>query len=319
MPWFHHRSDDEKRDEDEQRRREIAQEQDRQASLASLQGGGIPVPAQRRLDELRRREETFFTSDLSVNEFALARQAGFRPVTQVMGSSVYHVGWQRTPGQGFMRFSVAYTEELAVVSQAMNHARGLALGRLMEETERVGANGVIGVRVTRSEYEWAADMIEFQMVGTAVRSENVPKGRRPFLTNLSGQDFWKLFQSGYWPVGVVAGSTVFYVVGGWAAQMANNSFWMSRQNMEITEFAQGVSLARHRAMGLVYDQARSLQASGVVGMSIEQGQKEHKVDLGNDQERTDMICTFHAIGTGIVERDNGRVAPDIRAVVSLNG
>src|SRR5271167_2688158 len=37
-----------------------------------------------------------FTSDLSINEFALLHGAGFEPIELVMGVSVYHVGYQFT-------------------------------------------------------------------------------------------------------------------------------------------------------------------------------------------------------------------------------
>ena len=36
-----------------------------------------------------------FTSDLSINEFALLLGAGFEPIELVMGVSVYHVGYHR--------------------------------------------------------------------------------------------------------------------------------------------------------------------------------------------------------------------------------
>ena len=48
----------------------------------------------------RARPATIFTSDLSVNELALLGQAGYEPLGQVMGSSVYHVGWQYMPDSG---------------------------------------------------------------------------------------------------------------------------------------------------------------------------------------------------------------------------
>src|SRR5207245_9038436 len=36
-----------------------------------------------------------FTSDLSVNEFLLVAEAGFDPVGLVVGSSIYHIGYQQ--------------------------------------------------------------------------------------------------------------------------------------------------------------------------------------------------------------------------------
>ena len=51
-----------------------------------------------RLAELRPGQPGgIFTSDLSVNEFLLVREVGFRPLGLVLGSSIYHVGLQVGP------------------------------------------------------------------------------------------------------------------------------------------------------------------------------------------------------------------------------
>jgi len=56
---------------------------------------GVPQDAMRRLAELQPgRAGAIFTSDLSVNEFLLVREVGFRPLGLVLGSSIYHVGLQ---------------------------------------------------------------------------------------------------------------------------------------------------------------------------------------------------------------------------------
>jgi hypothetical protein len=52
----------------------------------------LPKDAGARLEEL---EHGLFTSDLSVNEFLLVKQAGFHPLGLVMGSSIYHIGLQK--------------------------------------------------------------------------------------------------------------------------------------------------------------------------------------------------------------------------------
>jgi len=66
------------------------------ASIASeLDAAGVPQDAMRRLAELQPgRAGSIFTSDLSVNEFLLVREVGFRPLGLVLGSSIYHVGLQ---------------------------------------------------------------------------------------------------------------------------------------------------------------------------------------------------------------------------------
>jgi uncharacterized protein YbjQ (UPF0145 family) len=314
MPFFHHKSDEEKQREQEEKQHRAEELELQQRSEESLKAGGIPVQAQRRLDDLRNRKGALFTSDLSVNEFLLSREAGLRPVSQVMGSSIYHVGWQRTPGQ----YSYyATSQELTVISQAMNHARNLALGRLLEEATRLDAHAVIGVRINRARYEWASDLLEFSAMGTAVRVEGGPVVERPVLSNLSGQEFWQLYRSGYWPVGVAAGSSVFYVVASWQTQMANNSFWGSFANMELQDFTHGLYTARHLAVGRVRSDAHTLGAHGVVGVTIDSSEQEHEVDLGNDQERTDMIFTFHALGTAIMPFQQKPQVPRVQQFVNL--
>ena len=60
------------------------------------QGSDLPVHARERLNIMRgdATHRALFTSDLSVNEFLLVREAGFDPVGLVVGSSIYHIGFQ---------------------------------------------------------------------------------------------------------------------------------------------------------------------------------------------------------------------------------
>jgi hypothetical protein len=67
-----------------------ALEQVTEESIRQLDGGGLPVLAERRLAALFGSSAERFTTHLSVSEFALARSAGLRSVSQVMGSCVYH-------------------------------------------------------------------------------------------------------------------------------------------------------------------------------------------------------------------------------------
>jgi uncharacterized protein YbjQ (UPF0145 family) len=103
--------------------------------------GDLPAHARQRLEEMRARN--LFTSDLSVSEFVLVREAGFDPVGLVMGSSIFQVG--RTLPH------VPHGEpgcEMVDVTRALYDARELAMGRMEEEAEALGADGVIGVRLT---------------------------------------------------------------------------------------------------------------------------------------------------------------------------
>jgi uncharacterized protein YbjQ (UPF0145 family) len=293
VPLFHRRTDEERRLEQEAKQSQQAEASVAEASLEALQHGGIPVHAQRRLEELRSRTDGFFTSDLSVNEFLLTRKAGLLPLSQVMGSSIYHVGW-RYIGRNMS------SGEIVSVTEALNEARIRALGRLQEEAARVGADIVVGVHLDRGAYDWAGDMIEFSAIGTAMKVTRGAHGDQPALTNLSGQDFWKLYQNGYWPVGVVGGSSVFHAIPSWGTWRANNTFFGGMWNQELTDFTQGLYTARHRATSRMHGEASELSAAGIVGMTIDRETEEYEVNLGNDQERTDMIVTFQTLGTAIV-------------------
>src|SRR6201988_4478394 len=98
-------------------------------------GIGVPPHARRRLAELQPgRPGAIFTSDLSVNEFLLVREVGFRPVGLVLGSSIYHVELQ------FGRWG--QSQELDVLAQAMFHAREHAMTRMEAEAKAHGSDGI---------------------------------------------------------------------------------------------------------------------------------------------------------------------------------
>jgi len=160
---------------------------------------GVPEDALRRLADSKAGTDTLFTSDLSVNEFLLVREAGFRPLGLVLGSSIYHVGIQAR------RWSS--NQELDVLSQAMYHARELAMTRMEAEAKALGADGIVGVRLEIEFKEFGNDLAEFLAVGTAVVADEQGGNWRnalgqPFTSDLSGQDFWTLIQSGYAPLGM---------------------------------------------------------------------------------------------------------------------
>src|SRR5581483_6681199 len=96
----------------------------------------LPQHARERLVEMRERK--LFTSDLSVNEFLLVKEAGFDPVGMVMGTSIYQVVPPKSAQAG----------ELVETTKALYHARELAMDRMEEECDALGADGVIGVRLT---------------------------------------------------------------------------------------------------------------------------------------------------------------------------
>jgi uncharacterized protein YbjQ (UPF0145 family) len=270
------------------------------------------VEAVKRLQDQKLLDGSFFTSDLSVNEFLLTQQTKLRPISQVMGSSIYHVGWRGiTAGTP--------TGEMSGPTTATNQARAQALSRMRQEASLLGAHVGAGVRPQLQRYEWAAGLIEFSFVGTAMRFEGLEPVESASLTNLSGQDVWKLYVSGFWPLGVVAGSSVFHVRPNWNTRRASaSSMWGSgRNNQELTDFTAGVYEARHLASRYMHDDATRLSCSGIVGMVIDQEAEEIEVSTGNNSDRTDMVFTFHAMGTAVTERVPEHTIPSLRQNIDL--
>jgi uncharacterized protein YbjQ (UPF0145 family) len=220
----------------------------------------LPPDAAARLEENRGK---LFTSDLSVNEFLLVKQAGFRPVGLVLGTSVYHVGVQVGRWSKNM--------ELDKLSQAMYHARELAMTRMEAEADRLGADGIVGVRLEIEFKEYGNDLAEFIAVGTAVVADAPPptgKWRNtrslPFTSDLSGQDFWTLIQAGYAPLGLVMGTCVYHI----AHQGMMSALGQVGQNVEIPQFTEALYDARELAMSRMQAEAEHLAAEGIVGVQL---------------------------------------------------
>ena len=221
------------------------------------------------------RQHHFFTSDLSVNEFLLVKEVGFQPLGLVMGSSIFHVGWHPVRG---------ISEELTTLTQALYHARELAMVRMEEEADALGADGIVAVRLTLNMHAWGANVIEFLAIGTAVKSE---KGsfrgpeNRPFTSDLSGQDFWTLLNAGYRPLGFVMGNCVYYV-----AQLGAQG----TQNIELKGPTEALYDARELAMERMQVEAEALEAAGIVGVTIDE----------NNHTWGPSILEFSAVGTAVV-------------------
>ncbi len=202
-----------------------------------------------------------FTSDLSVSEYVLLGEAGFEPLGFVVGSSIYHVGIQ------VGRWS--QNQELQVLSQAMYNARELAMSRMEAEAAHLGADGIVGVELRMQMYAWGQDVLEFVATGTAVRAEagtgahRTPEGR-PFTSDLSAQDFFRLLAAGAVPVSFVLGTCVYHI----AHQSAMQALRQAGQNQEMVQFTQGVYDARELALSRMQAEAMQAKAGGIVGVNV---------------------------------------------------
>jgi len=222
---------------------------------------GVPDAGRARLEQNKRG---LFTSDLSVAEFLLVKEAGFDPLGLVVGSSIFHIGFQQS--------SWKVSEEMKVLSEAMYSARELAMTRMEEEADQLGADGFIAI-------------------GTAIKHREgeelhrAPNGR-PFTSDLSGQDFWTLLRSGHRPVGLVMGSCVYHV----AHRGMFQSMKQAGQNVELPNFTQALYDARELAMERMQAEAEAVKAEGIVGVQLTEGSH----GWGSH------VIEFFAVGTAIV-------------------
>jgi len=164
-PLFHRRSEEEKAADQEAtlaRREAAARSEERTAaSLVQIEEGHIPIAASERLAQFTQSAAgpAAFSSDLEVSEWSALARLAITPITQVMGSSIYHVGWQPT------YYNVP--TEVRVLSDAYNECRRNALNRLLEEAQLCGADAVVGVKIDQGVHDWAPGALEFIAVGTA--------------------------------------------------------------------------------------------------------------------------------------------------------
>jgi uncharacterized protein YbjQ (UPF0145 family) len=286
-----------------------AQEAEDRRSRERIEAGGIPLSAERRLRELGEgRRGGSFTSDLSIPGFALSHQLGLTPLSQVMGSSIYQMGYQAAwgaPGsRGGFGAGATVMIELDTLSRALNEVRSRALGRLAQEALQVGAAAVVEVqtRAGESDLQTGSVSLEHTVLGTAVRRRDSPGGG-PVLTELSVAEYAQLLKAGFEPLGIVAWSSVFFASYAFGPGLAGGGIMMGMgaANYELREFTQAFYEARETVMARLSEQAASLRADGIVGTRISHTARRHELagGFGAGGSRTGLMVTFNAIGTAI--------------------
>jgi uncharacterized protein YbjQ (UPF0145 family) len=300
------------------------------ASLDWIEAGGLPPAAERRLAELTGPQGAF-TSTLSAAEFALLRECGSVPAAQVLGASVFQVGWQYLPADAQWGGST-YRCQLDGVSRAWDGARRRAFERLTHEARAVGADAVVGVRLRRGDHDWVRGAVDLVISGTAIRSV-AGEPEAPVLSDLSAQQFCALRSRGWAPVGLVASTSVMFVALGRGMRWRRR--FSTASNQELREFSDGATAARQVAVRHLSGQARTVKADGIVGVSFDHnltrrrftvasggkmaGQRATGVRpatwaLGADiptrgaDKRDGLVITVHAVGTAIRRSDHSAPA-----------
>ena len=169
----------------------------------------LPEDALRRLKEAEGPGgKRLFTSDLSVNEFLLVKEAGFHPARSGDGQLDLphrHPDPALEPEPGARQADPGHVQR-----PRAGHDPDGGGGRRARAPTASWASGS-----TSTTTSGGSDAAEFIAVGTAVKAKDgapaaTPKAS-PSRRDLSGQDFWTLLHAGYAPLGLVLGTCVYHV------------------------------------------------------------------------------------------------------------
>jgi uncharacterized protein YbjQ (UPF0145 family) len=249
-------------------------------------------------------------SELGARELVTLVRAGYVPRGLAIGVSVFDAG--------FASFMSDTTRELTALSESMHGARAMAMQRLTDEALRLGAEGVVGVRVEVEHHRWRGGhtVARFVAVGTAIAvdyghapdaivrapSLGLGGGGRPFTSDLSATDFVSLLRAGYRPVALAFGNSAWEI-----SSQALRAQRFNFANVELAEHTQALYDAREMAMLRLEQElfARHPAGSrdapiGVVGMTV--SEDVHEIE-GWQRRGSIVECT--AVGTAVAHLPDG--------------
>jgi uncharacterized protein YbjQ (UPF0145 family) len=197
--------------------------------------------------------------------------------------------------------------------QTLYQARRTAISRMVAECAELGGHGVVGVKLTIGSFP--AGGLEFKAIGTAVHAPGAPPLKRPFTSDLSGQDFAKLVHSGWMPAGLALGISISARHDDW--RTVGQTRW-SAGNAEVGGWTELVNDARHDARVQLAADVKRIGAEGVViaEMTMRVRERECPAQEGGH----DHVVETVNIGTAIVRLRNHkeRATPPPLAIMSLD-
>jgi uncharacterized protein YbjQ (UPF0145 family) len=274
------------------------------------------------------RQSGTWGSALSTAEFAAIKSVGFEPAGQVLGAAVYNLGYTggytcpgAWAGYGGFVTPAASTTSVSGQSQigafgpmvaALYEARRKAIGRMVAECEELGGHGIVGVRLTIGAFP--ASGLEFKAIGTAVRGPGAPPLRKPFTSDLSGQDFAKLMLAGWAPAGLVLGISIGSRHDDWLT--ISQTRWTSG-NAEVHGYTDLVNRTRHDARHQLEGDVTRLGGDGVVVQDMDMRVRERECPM--QEGRRDHIVEATIIGTAVARFAAARRTPGAPlAIMSLD-
>jgi uncharacterized protein YbjQ (UPF0145 family) len=238
-------------------------------------------------------EPASFSSGLSVSDFAACLDMGLEPVGLAQGYCVVQSQRSLSPmpmGLGMTPYQPApndYVEnyhcphgivsaehrmwgqnyQQTWIERVWRQGFSSAYKRMLDEATRMRAHGVIGVvdNVTPLVQE---GIVEFRILGTAVRVSDHSSSAAPWTTYLAGQRLSKSFEAGFAPLNIVAAISSVrvwascvtqYVMEGTGAML----YGQSNESIEIQQIVNARAAARELLRQSVRAQLHGDQLHGV--------------------------------------------------------
>ncbi|MDA8195824.1 MAG: heavy metal-binding domain-containing protein [Actinomycetota bacterium] len=254
------------------------------------------------------------TSMLSVAASYSLADIGFDTVGEAMGCAVMNTSGVYFPpckiyGRGGGAFQLSMSPWGSSYQEVIDTGWANTKARIREEARLIGADGVVGISITRRELEPGAQ--EFMMVGTAIRSRGKTRSNRPFLTSLKGNDFAKLIASG-WITSELLVDTILEVAhNDYSAVMQNSLF---ATNTEIDTFTRMVNNARNRGRDRHIEDVARVGASGSIISHSSMRIFHHEPAEGH----VDFIAETTVIGSALTSFETKTLPTSLR-YISLKG
>lgn len=279
-------------------------------------GRGLPPVARARVE--RAAADGVRTSLLSADGLAGLEVAGFEVVGEVLGTTVMQIGWTGWGGCGWQpAWGVSNPGFLGgprpgepatmtrptrwsgyePYAKAIRQGRDTALGRMRQEAAALGADGVVGVRLTEERME--GQKREFMALGTAVRSRGRQRPERPFTTDLAAQDLAKLLGAGWVPAGIIYGLSIAVRHDDWRTNTALSPF---AGNIEVAGYTELITHVRAAARNDFAHQVATLGADAALMSGLRS--RMWKVEAG--ENHTDHAAECIVTGNAIVQYRTGR-------------
>ena len=301
-------------------------EQRQERSWAELKAGRLPLSAQERL--ATQAAEGVFTSALSTRDLVAVRAAGYEPVGQAFGTATIRLtrlvypGYQLHPTAylGSSRYGTLKVNPVMVSAyhDGERKARTAALSRIVAECRALGGDGVLGVRISRSQP--SHDLYEFTMIGTAVRHTSTSKATEaPFVTTMSAADVGALARSGWRPIGFLFELQRF---AGHAGYVGFGGGRLNPNNYQVAEVVSATTVLNHARSRVRQLLNARLPVNGGMILDSLTGEVDRTECTAIDGQ-SDFVVDVEAVGTSIepitrYEIRSSRATLDILPVMRLD-